>query len=134
MASVSATVRDMIVRDAPASTPNGLERVLVELYFDNGATAVAGGTDTLDVAVNTAIRARTNSGKTYTPRSYQVIQPAQSSATEYAATIGTSGSGSSTVLQLTPKSRSDWSTNATIAASALVGQVPYGLAILCDVS
>lgn len=134
MAAVTATIRDVVVEDAPASTPNGAARVRATIYFDNAATAVAGGTDTLDVAVNTVLRAAQRQGRTYTPRTWALVQPAQSSATEYAATIGTSGSGSSTTLQLTPKSTSDWSTNATVAASALAGQVPFGVQVLCDVS
>jgi len=135
MGSVNAVVRDFKVLDNPP-TIAGLStarRILLMFAFDNGGTAVPGGTDTLDLAVNTAAEARMRAGLTLTPRSWQLIQPGIGAAAEYAATIGTTGSGSNIVLQLTPKTASDWSTNATIAANGLTN-APYVLNVLCDVA
>jgi hypothetical protein len=135
MGSVNAVIRDFKVLDNPP-TIAGLStarRILLMFAIDNGSTAVPGGTDTLDLAVNTAAESRMRAGLTLTPRSWQIIQPGIGSAAEYAATIGTTGSGSSLVLQLTPKTASDWSTNATIAAGGLTN-APYVINVLCDVS
>lgn len=131
MAAVSAVVRDFKVLDNPP-TIAGLStarRILLMFAFDNGATAVAGGTDTLDLAVNTAAEAEMHAGLTLTPRSWQIIQPGIGASAEYAATI----SNSSGTLQLTPKTAADWSTNATIAANGLTN-APFVLNVLCDVA
>lgn len=134
MASVTATIRDFSVLDNEpfVQGSSAAKRVLLRFVFDNGSTAVAGGTDTLDIAVSSAAESRLRQGLTLTPRSWQLVQPLLGAA-EYAATIGTSGSGSSMTLQLTPKSSSDWSTNATIAANGAT-IAPYVLHVLCDVA
>lgn len=96
------------------------------IFFNNGATQVAGGTDTLDVDVSTVLPLWVRNSQSYTLRSCSVIQIARTSgSTEYAATLGIS----SNTVQLTPKTIADWSTNATIAASALEGGVPYGISV-----
>lgn len=134
MAPVTAVLRDFSILDNQpfVQGSSAAKRVLLRFVFDNGSTQVAGGTDTLDVAVNTAAESRTRQGLTLTPRSWQLVQPLIGAA-EYAATIGTSGSGSNLVLQLTPKSSADWSTNATIVANGAT-IAPYVLHVLCDVA
>lgn len=134
MAPVTAVLRDFSILDNEpfVQGSSAAKRVLLRFVFDNGSTQVAGGTDTLDVAVNTAAESRMRQGLTLTPRSWQLVQPLIGAA-EYAATIGTSGSGSNIVLQLTPKSSADWSTNATIVANGAT-IAPYVLHVLCDVA
>ena len=134
MAPVTATLRDFSILDNEPFVQGSSadKRALLRFVFDNGSTQVAGGTDTLDIAVNTAAESRMRQGLTLTPRSWQLVQPLIGAA-EYAATIGTSGSGSSIVLQLTPKSSADWSTNATIVANGAT-IAPYVLHVLCDVA
>lgn len=134
MAPVTATLRDFSILDNEPFVQGSSadKRVLLRFVFDNGSTQVEGGTDTLDIAVNTAAESRMRQGLTLTPRSWQLVQPLIGAA-EYAATIGTSGSGSSIVLQLTPKSSADWSTNATIVANGAT-IAPYVLHVLCDVA
>lgn len=134
MAPVTATLRDFSILDNEPFVQGSSadKRVLLRFVFDNGSTQVAGGTDTLDIAVNTAAESRMRQGLTLTPRSWQLVQPLIGAA-EYAATIGTSGSGSSIVLQLTPKLSADWSTNATIVANGAT-IAPYVLHVLCDVA
>lgn len=134
MAPVTATLRDFSILDNEPFVQGSSadKRVLLRFVFDNGSTQVAGGADTLDIAVNTAAESRMRQGLTLTPRSWQLVQPLIGAA-EYAATIGTSGSGSSIVLQLTPKSSADWSTNATIVANGAT-IAPYVLHVLCDVA
>ena len=134
MAPVTATLRDFSILDNEPFVQGSSadKRVLLRFVFDNGSTQVAGSTDTLDIAVNTAAESRMRQGLTLTPRSWQLVQPLIGAA-EYAATIGTSGSGSSIVLQLTPKSSADWSTNATIVANGAT-IAPYVLHVLCDVA
>lgn len=134
MAPVTATLRDFSILDNEPFVQGSSadKRVLLRFVFDNGSTQVEGGADTLDIAVNTAAESRMRQGLTLTPRSWQLVQPLIGAA-EYAATIGTSGSGSSIVLQLTPKSSADWSTNATIVANGAT-IAPYVLHVLCDVA
>lgn len=134
MAPVTATLRDFSILDNEPFVQGSSadKRVLLRFVFDNGSTQVEGGADTLDIAVNTAAESRMRQGLTLTPRSWQLVQPLIGAA-EYAATIGTSGSGSNIVLQLTPKSSADWSTNATIVANGAT-IAPYVLHVLCDVA
>lgn len=136
MAVVYASLRDFyVLNDMPITGVSVGRRLLIGFVFDNGATQVAGGTDTLDLSVSASVdtlsglaETRMRQGLTLTIRSYQVVQPLQSSSTEYAATLAVSGSK----IQLTPKSAADWSTNATIAASAAV--IPYIVHVLVDVA
>lgn len=134
MAAVTALVQDFFISTTDATATTGTQRrALVTFALWNNGTAVAGGTDTLDVDVATELAARSNYALSAI-RSYQVTQPLRNGATstEYAATVGIS----STTLQLTPKASADWSTNATIPSTASLaspGQ-PYLLSVLCDVS
>jgi hypothetical protein len=129
MAVITATVRDFSIVDAPPQVAgiSYSKRLLLKLVFDNGATAVIGGTDTLAIDVNAAAELRQRQGFTCVVRSFQLVQPAQSTTTEFAATMTLSG----TTLSLTPKTPADWSTNATLTASPAV---PYVVHVLCDVS
>ena len=136
MAVVYASLRDFyVLNDMPITGVSAGRRLLLGFVFDNGATQVAGGTDTLDLSVSASVdtlsglaETRMRQGLTLTIRSCQVVQPLQSSSTEYAATLAVSGSK----IQLTPKTVADWSTNATIAASAAV--IPYIVHVLVDVA
>jgi len=130
MAAVTATRVDNKVLEGSndAGPINTTRRVRAVIYVSNGATQVAGGTDTLDVNVATMLAAAMDNGKTYTLRDWMVFQPAQSSAATFAATGTVSGS----TISLVPKTPADWSTNATITASSLV--VPYGIAVIADES
>lgn len=134
MAPVTALIQDVTILSTDAAATTGTQRrVLVQFALWNNGTAVAGGTDTLDVAVNTALAARTNLVLSAI-RSYQIAQPLRNGATltEYAGTVGISGN----TLQITPKASSDWSTNATIPSTASLASpgAPYLLNVLCDVS
>ena len=130
MSAVAATVTDHVITRVHKAGPSGaINRIVIELYGNNGATQVAGGTDTLDFDLSLVAVNGLRNGQTLTPRSCSVIQCAQSSSTEYAATLAIS----STTVQLTPKTTaSTWGSNATVAASALV--VPYGISVTCDVT
>jgi len=116
MGSVSATVVATRINRGSYDDASGAKYLGVEITFHNGSTAVPGGTDTLDVAVNTVVGNELRTGKTYLLRSYAIRQLANASGTFYAATIGVSGN----TIQLTPKTEADWSTNATIAANGIV--------------
>lgn len=86
-------------------------------------TQVAGGTDTLDCNVQTAIAAQTRNGKTATVRGVpQVCSPLMNSVNSFSGTTTVS----SQTASITPKT-SDWTTNATITAVAATR--PYGLAV-----
>lgn len=130
MAAVTATRVDneILKGNYDGSGANAIKRLRGILYVTNGATQVAGGTDTLDVDVQTLLRAALGRSDTFTLRDWMVFQNAQSSSVSYAAT----GTVSSNTISLTPKTPADWSTNATISASALV--VPYGISFVVDVT
>lgn len=121
MAVVAATNTSVeILRgddDAPAfaGESNNFRLKRAVIYGFNGATAVIGGTDTLDFVVNTLVQNSVRNGKTVTLRSASVVQAASTGAVSYAATI----SISTNTVSLTPKT-ADWSTNATVSASTLV--------------
>lgn len=130
MAAVTAVRVDNKILEGnyDGSSANAIKRLRGILYVTNAATQVAGGTDTLDVDVQTLMRAALGRSDAFTLRDWMVFQNAQSSSVSYAAT----GSVAGNVISLTPKTPADWSTNATIAASALV--VPYGIAFIVDVT
>lgn len=137
MASVTATVQDFkVISSFENATAGTTKRMLVQFAIWNNGTAVAGGTDTLDIDVTTtaAAKLRNVAAASLTIRAYQIAQPFRNGATstEYAATIGIS----STTLQLTPKASSDWSTNATIPSTATLAApgAPYLLNVLFDVA
>jgi hypothetical protein len=128
MAAVTATVLDCRIISGPHDAGSSAKpHVRVELYLTNGATQVAGGTDTLACDVQAALRAAFRNAKTYTLRDWMVCQTAFGTA-EYAAT----GTVSTNTISLTPKAISDWSTNATITASNLTR--PIGIAVICEIS
>lgn len=129
MAVVTAVLKDhKILEGAQESVGSGARRLKVVLYVNNGATQVAGGTDTLDVVVDTLL-AGIRSGATFTLRDWAVWQGGRNSSdVEYVAT----GTVSSNTISLTPKTPAAWSSNATIAASALT--VPMGILAIVDVT
>lgn len=132
MAVVPATVLDARVIRGPvdAGTNGGLKHIVVEVTITNGATQVAGGTDTLDFNADTQLRTIFRNGKTFTLRGApQVTQVATGASASYAATVGVS----SNVISLTPKTPADWTTNATIIASGLT-IAPYKLQFMVEES
>lgn len=129
MAVVAAVIKDFKVLEGPQDqTASTTKRMRVLFLIDNGATQVAGGTDTLDLVVSTACQNALRRSDTFTLRDWAVWQTGRSTSTDYAATGTVSGS----TISLTPKTPADWSTNATVAASALV--VPYGIFCTVDVT
>ncbi len=129
MAVVAAVVKDVVIDEGPSNAYRGsVPRIMAKIYVTNGATQVAGGTDTLDIVVQTVLRARLANLATYTVRSFCVCQTGFDGTDEMAATI----SNSAGTLSLVPKTIADWSTNDTIAASTMT--IPYGVIVYCDVS
>ena len=130
MAAVPAVYRDLIVVKSPYDgSGSSTKRQAFVLFVDAGGTDVAGGTDTLDVDVPTLLAAHVHSGRTYTVRSFALWQTCRNATADYAATM----TNSTGVLSLTPKSVSNWSSNATITGATTVDQ-PYGVYVLCDLS
>lgn len=130
MAARTAVFRDVIVIKGPHdSTAGATKRQAFVLFVDSNGVDVAGGTDTLDVAVPTLLAAHVHSGSTYTVRSFAVYQPLRNATADYAGTM----TNSSGTLSITPKAVSDWSTNATITG-ATAAVAPYGVYVLCDVT
>mgnify|MGYP000205012102 CR=1 FL=1 len=107
--------------DAPSG---GVNLDLWRITFDSNGTDVAGGTDTLTVDVPATLLARAKDGVTYTVRNYGLSQLYSTGTTQVAATLTESGG----VVSLTPKSTSDWSTNATITGTNGV-RVPYAIVV-----
>jgi hypothetical protein len=131
MAAVTATVKGVVFLSGPydAGTPSSRARqVRAIIYCTNGSTQVAGGTDTLDIAVNTILAAATQNGRTYTLRTAAIAQMGDDGTDAFGGTI----SISSSLVSLTPKEDGDFSTNDTIAASAMT--IPYGLFVLAEES
>lgn len=135
MAAVTATVRNVVIErgsdDARgASCTNyaiaSLKRATV--YFDPNGTDVAGGTDTLDCNLATAIQNVTRNGKTVTVRtccvSQALVNDNSGTETAYAGYLTVS----SNTVSITPKSTSylTGGTNATITGSVPVVQ-PYAV-------
>ena len=89
MAPVTATLRDFSILDNEPFVQGSSadKRVLLRFVFDNGSTQVAGGTDTLDIAVNTAAESRMRQGLTLTPRSWQLVQPLIGAAARWGANV-----------------------------------------------
>jgi hypothetical protein len=130
MAVVAAIVQDVVVESGPhdaGKTPK--QHIRAKIYVTNGATAVTGGTDTLDIVVQTVLRAAFRNAKTYTVRTFALCQTAFGTAgDEYAATI----TNSSGTLSLNPELIADWTTDDTIPASDLTR--PYGVFVMCEIS
>jgi hypothetical protein len=114
MAARTAIVRAVEIVRGNDQARNGetLTATKVALVsIDNGSVGtVIGGTDTLDCDLSAAISAVVRNGRTVAVRGACVAGPAHVSGTAYAATH----SLSSNTISLTPKSASDWSTNATL--------------------
>lgn len=128
MASRSGTITSIEVLrgpDAayPAETTAALKRGVVQVW-NNTASTVIGGTDTLDLAtLGTSIASWLRTGKTCTVRSVALFECAVVGGTSYAATVAMS----STTLQISPTAVSDFSTNATLPANTSTTQRPYSV-------
>lgn len=131
MSAVTAVVQNVVIErgddDARATAVGNLKRATV--YIDNGGTAVAGGTDTLDCNLATAIQNSVRNGKTVTVRTVAV---SQALTTQTTAGVEVTHAGymtlSSNTISITPKSNGylTGSTNSTITASLDVVR-PYGV-------
>lgn len=131
MSAVTATVQNVVIErgddDARAAAIGNLKRATV--YIDNGGTAVAGGTDTLDCNLATVIQNSVRNGKTVTVRTVAV---SQALTTQTTAGVEVTHAGymtlSSNTISITPKSDGylTGSTNSTITASLDVVR-PYGV-------
>lgn len=120
-----------IVRGPDTQSASGKKLRLAILYiWNNTASTVAGGTDTLQVDVSTATLglAGLHNGATLTIRSVGMAQAALVSTTEYGATV----TFSSNTVSLSPVAVSDWSSNATLPANTSVTYRPYGVAVLFE--
>lgn len=128
MASRTGTLLSVVVLEGPANaypaeTTAQLKRGVVQLW-NNTASTVIGGTDTLDLAtLGASIASNLRNGKTCTIRSVALYEPAVVAGTSYAATCAMS----STTLQLSPTAVSDFSTNATLPANTSTTQRPYSV-------
>lgn len=135
MASVTASVRGCVIErgndDAPGAAVTNyaistLKRATV--YIDSNGVDVAGGTDTLDCNLATAIQNSVRNGKTVTVRTLCVSQALIND--NAGAQVGYAGyhTVSSNTVSITPKSTSylTGGTNATITGAHVVVQ-PYGV-------
>lgn len=117
MAARTALVRAVeIVRGDDAGFPGETltNTKIAHVHIENGeANVVTGGTDTLDCDLSAAIAGKVRNGKTVTVRGACVVRAAYVGSTAYAATHTLS----SNTISLTPKSASDWSTNANLPAN-----------------
>ena len=139
MAAVTAVVQNVQIErgddDARAAAIGNLKRATI--YFDNGGVAVAGGTDTLDLAMATAIQNKVRNDKTVTVRTASISQALTTQLlaapfTEVTHAGFITAAISSSAISITPKSDGylTGSTNSTIASSATVVVVrPY--AVIC---
>ena len=130
MTAVAAVYRDVLILRGPHDATAGTtKRQAFVLFVDPNGVDVAGGTDTLDVVVQTLLAAHVHSGSTYTVRSFAIWQTLRNATADYGATI----TNSTGTLSLTPKSVTNWSSNATITGATAVA-APYGVYVLCDVT
>ena len=139
MAAVTAVVQNVQIErgddDARAAAIGNLKRATI--YFDNGGVAVAGGTDTLDLAMATAIQNKVRNGKTVTVRTASISQALTTQLlaapqTEVTHAGFINAAISSSTIAIVPKSDGylTGSTDSTIAASSTVVIVrPY--AVVC---
>lgn len=135
MSAVTAVVRNVVIErgddDARAAAIGNLKRATI--YFDADGTAVTGGTDTLDLAMNTAIQNKVRNGKTVTVRTCcisQALTTKTSAGVEVTHAGFITGAISSSAISITPKSDGyvTGSANSTIASSATVTVArPYGV-------
>lgn len=129
MASVTAKVRGVQL-DRGDDDATGAENANFKckrylISFDHNGVQVAGGTDTLDLAVDTAITGNNREGKAVTLRSACIVAPIYDGATKtsFAGTITIA----SNTVSVTPKT-SDWTTNGTLLATH-IGDRPYVLCV-----
>ena len=139
MSVVTAVVQNVQIErgddDVRSAAIGNLKRATI--YFDNGGVAVAGGTDTLDLAMATAIQNKVRNGKTVTVRTASISQALTTQLLAWPFTEVThagfiTAAISSSAISITPKSDGylTGSTNSTIASSATVVVVrPY--AVIC---
>ena len=127
MASVTATIHSIVIErgndDLHSNAIGNLRRATV--YLDNNSvTAVAGGTDTLDANLATAIQNSVLDGRTVTVRTVSLSQALATAAATFAGYMTLS----SNTVSITPKSDGylTGSTNATIPASTAI-ICPYGV-------
>lgn len=133
MSAVTATVLGVVIErgddDARANAIGNLKRATV--YLTTGGQDVAGGTDTLDCNLATAIAASTRNGKTVTVRGTPLITQAYANVT---GTTETTYAGyltlSTATISITPKTNGylTGSTNATITGAHTVLR-PYGVTV-----
>ena len=139
MPAVTATVQNVVIErgddDARATAIGNLRRATV--YFDNGGTtAVAGGTDTLDCNLATAIEDSVRDGLTVTVRTIAVSQALTQQTT---AGVETTFAGyatlSSNTVSVTPKTDGyvNGSTNGSITANTPIVR-PYGVYVAYTVA
>jgi len=135
MAAVPAANIQVVIErgndDNNGSAIGNLKRA--SIYFDAGGTAVAGGTDTLDLDMEAAIEGSVRNGKTVTARTCSISQALTTAllASPYTKVTHAgfiTGAISSGSISITPKSDGylTGSTNSTIAASSTTQVVkPY---------
>ena len=142
MASLPATILNVVIErgadDGSVSAIGALR--LATVYCDAGGAAVAGGTDTLGVQLNTAIQNAARDGKTVTIRSACIskalvttLLASPNTKTTYAGFLSVVGAVTANAVEITPKSDGylTGSSNATIASTATVAVTsPY--AITCS--
>lgn len=130
MASRAGTIASFeILRGPDAASPGeaGLKLVALDVW-NNTASTVIGGTDTLDFAtVGASIAGFIRNGKTITVLSVSVAQSADVAGTLY----GASAAMSSTTLQLTPLTDAAWTANATLPANTSATRRPYRVICTC---
>jgi hypothetical protein len=136
MASVTAVVQNVQIErgddDVRAAAIGNLKRSTI--FFDNGGVAVTGvsSTDTLDLAMATAIKNKVRNGKTVTVRTAAISQAltTQTNAGVEVTHAGFLSVISSSTVSLTPKSDGyvTGSTGSNIGASLTVVR-PY--AVIC---
>ena len=131
MTARAATVVGVQFLRGPDAALGATSKVaIVEVFFNNqSGSTVIGGTDTLDITdVGASIAAFARDGKTYVAKAATLGQLAVESSTPYYGTLAVSSGN----LALTPKSVSDYTTNATLPAS-YAGN-PYSAICTCTVA
>jgi hypothetical protein len=139
MAAVTATINNVVIErgpdDARAAAIGNLRRATV--YFDNGGTtAVAGGTDTLDANLATAIQNSVRDGLTVTVRTVAISQAlTQQTSAGVETTFAGFLSLSSNTVSITPKTDGyvTGSTNGSITANTPIVR-PYGVYVAYTVA
>jgi hypothetical protein len=134
MAVVTAVVQNVQIErgddDVRAAAIGNLKRATI--YFDNGGVAVTAASDTLDLAMATAIQNKVRNGKTVTVRTAAISQAltTQTNAGVEVTHAGFITAVAASSISLTPKSDGyvTGSTGSNIGASLTVVR-PY--AVIC---